>query len=227
MCRILGIQADEPTDATPWIEAFAHRCRDSQEFQGHGWGMSWQEHGSWRRYRSIRPIWEDRVELPPSRMILVHARSAFRNEGIAVENNMPFLSDDLAFAFNGELHGVRLSAPCNTGAARLQHLLERFRTAADGDTLAAFARLDELITLRSEYVRALNIVVSDGRSFFINTSYSEDEDYFTLHTASVPGHPGMRIVSSETICTADIEPDWVSIPNHSTRELGAASTCCS
>ena len=227
MCRILGVQADEPVDAAPWIEAFGRRCRDSQEFQGHGWGMSWQEHGSWRRYRSIEPIWEDRIELPPTRMVLGHARSAFRNEGIVVENNMPFLSGGLAFAFNGELHGVKLSTPGDTGAARLLHLLERFTTAADGDTRAALARLDELIASRSEYVRALNIVVSDGRSLFINSRYSEDEDYFTLHTATIPAHQGMRMVSSETIRTGQVEPDWVSIPNHSTQELGAKSTCCS
>ena len=227
MCRILGLQADEPVDAVPWIEAFGRRCRDSEEFQGHGWGMSWQEHGRWRRYRSIRPIWEDSVELPATRLVLVHARRAFRDEGIMVENNMPFLSADLAFAFNGELHGVRLSAPGATGAARLLYLLERFSAAAGGDTLGALARLDALIALRSDYVRALNIVVSDGRSVFINTRYSENQDYFTLHTASVAAQRGMRMVSSERISTGEVEPRWVSIPNRTTRALGAESTCSS
>ncbi len=227
MCRILGIQADEPVDAVPWIEAFSRRCRDSREFQGHGWGMSWRDNGNWRRYRSIRPIWEDTVELPATRLVLIHARSAFRNEGIVVQNNMPFLSGDLAFAFNGELHGVRLSAPGDTGAARLLHLLERFSATASGDTLTALARLDALIALRSDYVRALNIVVSDGRSFFINSRYSEDQDYFTLRTASVPSQGGMRMVSSEEISTGAVEPHWVSIPNHTTCALESESTCCS
>jgi len=226
MCRILGLQADQLVDAVPWIEAFGRRCRDSQEYQGDGWGMSWWDNGSWRRYRSIRPIWEDTIELRPTRLVLIHARSAFRNEGIVVQNNMPFLSGDLAFAFNGELHGVRLSAPGVTGAARLLHLLDRFSVAAGGDVLAALARLDSLIALRSDYVRALNIVVSDGRSLFINSSYSEDEDYFTLHTASVPSQGGMRMVSSERISTAEIEPDWVSIPNHTTWALEVESACC-
>lgn len=227
MCRILGIQADQPIDAVPWIEAFSHRCRDSKEYQGHGWGMSWRENGNWRRYRSIRPIWEDSVELPATRLVLIHARSAFRNEGIVVENNMPFLSGDLAFAFNGELHGVRLSAPGATGAARLLYLFERFRVAAGGDALKALARLDALIALRSDHVRALNIVVSDGLSFFINSRFSEDQDYFTLHTSAVPSEQGMRMVSSEEISTGEVEPDWASIPNHTTCSLEARSTCCS
>ena len=226
MCRILGLQADERLDAVPWIEAFGRRCRDSREFQGHGWGMSWRQNGSWRRYRSIRPIWEDSVELPATRLVLIHARSAFRNEGIVVENNMPFLASDLAFAFNGELRGVRLSAPGEPGAARLLHLLERFNAAAGGDTLEALTRLDALIALRSDYVRALNIIVSDGRSFFINCRYSEEQDYFTLRTASVPSQ-GLRRVSSEAISTGEVEPDWLSIPNHTTCALGAESKCCS
>jgi glutamine amidotransferase len=227
MCRILGIQAGELIDAVPWIEAFARSCRDSREFQGHGWGMSWRDNGNWRRYRSIRPIWEDTVELPATRLVLIHARSAFRNEGIVAENNMPFLSGDLAFAFNGELHGVRLSAPGATGAGRLLHLLERFRVAAGGDALKALARLDALIALRSDYVRALNIVVSDGHELFINSRYSEDQDYFTLHTASVPSQQGLRMVSSERISAGEVEPDWLSIPNHTTCAVEAESTCCS
>jgi predicted glutamine amidotransferase len=227
MCRILGIQADEPIDAVPWIEAFSRQCRASQEFQGHGWGMSWQEDGVWRRHRSIVPIWDDRVELPPTHMLLVHARSAFRNEGIVVENNMPFLSGDLAFAFNGELRGVRLQAPGETGAARLFHLLERFTGAADGDALSATARLDALITARSDYVRALNILVSDGRSLFINTRYSEDPDYFGLHTASIDGTPRTRLVCSERISTREVELVWTTVPNRTTRTLEAESKCCS
>ena len=229
MCRILGIQADEPIDAAPWIEAFGRRCQDSKEFQGHGWGMSWYLDGSWRRYRSIRPIWDEPIEVPATRMVLVHARSAFRNEGIVVENNMPFLSEDeaslpgsrkaLAFAFNGELHGVRLTSPGATGAARLFYLLKRFTTAADGDTLGALSRLDDLISSRSDYVRALNIVASDGHSLFINAHHSEDPEYFTLHTASLPAERGMRFVSSEKISLEKLAPRWETIPNHTTRAL--------
>ena len=119
-----------------------------------------------------------------------------------------------------------VQAPGETGAARLLHLLERFNAAAGGDTLEALTRLDALIALRSDYVRALNIIVSDGRSFFINCRYSEEQDYFTLRTASVPSQ-GLRMVSSEAISTGEVEPDWLSIPNHTTCALGAESKCCS
>ena len=127
------MHATAPFDANPWIDAFAERCRASHEYQGHGWGAAWRTDGGWDRTRSIDPIWEPgRTPVPEASVVVVHARSAFRNEGIVVENNMPFLASDLAFAFNGELRGVRLSAPGETGAARLLHLLERFNAAAGG-----------------------------------------------------------------------------------------------
>ena len=69
-------------------------------------------------------------------------------------------------------------------------------------------------------------IVSDGRSFFINCRYSEEQDYFTLRTASVPSQ-GLRMVSSEAISTGEVEPDWLSILNHTTCALGAESKCCS
>lgn len=219
MCRLLGIQAAQPVDVVPWLEAFAVSCRASKEFQGHGWGVSWWTGDGWERYRSMRPIWEDTIEVPETSIALVHARSAFRNEGIVVENNMPFLGGDLAFAFNGELREVRLSVPGETGAARLFHLLDRFTRAADGDVLAALSRLDQLIATRTDYVRALNVLVSDGRSIFVNTRYSEDPEYFTLHTASIPGSARTTLISSEVIATVDVSPEWNSLPNLTTRAL--------
>ncbi len=228
MCRILAVQADEPVDPVPWIEAFAERCRASREYQGDGWGVAWRERDAWLRHRSVRPIWDDLPDvLPGSRLFVVHARSAFRNEGVAVENNMPFLEQDLAFAFNGELRGVRLAAPGDTGAARLLHLFTRFRASAAGDGLAALARLDGVIASRTDYVRALNLVISDGRSIWVNAHHSEDPDYFTMHHAWVDlGHGAVaRAVTSERLSLPGVEPRWEAIPNHTTQILGEVATC--
>jgi glutamine amidotransferase len=230
MCRILGIQSDDPIDLRPWIDAFALRCKESKEYQGHGWGVSWREDGRWCQYRSLKPLWEDAADVPPTQLAIVHARSAFRNEGIVVENNMPFLEDELVFAFNGELHGVRLSVSGTTGAARLFELFRRFNRAAGDDVPAALERLDALITKRTEYVRALNVVVSDGRSLFVNTRYSEDPEYFTLHVgraSGVPGVPGLRLVSSEVVSTETVTPEWAPLPNGTTAEVDREMTCFS
>jgi glutamine amidotransferase len=219
MCRILTLQSDAPFDPTLWVRAFAERCQASKEYQGDGWGVTWLGPEGWSHYRSLLPIWDD--EAPGnvrSTLVLVHARSAFRNEGLVIENNMPFLSGDLAFAFNGELRGVRLAAPGATGAWRLLHLLDRFRASEGGDVLRALRRLDDVVTTRTEYVRAMNLVVSDGREVWVNAHYSEDPDYFTLHAADVTADQGgaLRVLSSERFSLPDRAWAWHAIPNGST-----------
>jgi len=228
MCRLLALRAAELFDPVPWIAPFAERCRESKEYQGHGWGVSWWDGARWERYRSVTPIWDDVPErLPASSLVLVHARSAFRNEGIVVENNMPFMEDGLAFAFNGELRGVRLNAPGETGAARLFHLLRRFRDSAASDpTLAALDRLDRVVTSRTEYVRALNTLVSDGRDVWAGSHFSEDPDYFTLWRASLPGFAGgTGLISSERFDLPDLSPKWLAVPNRTTLKLDLEDTC--
>lgn len=237
MCRILAVLADRPVDARPLVDAFAERCRASREFQGDGWGVAWREAGGWRVFRTVRPIWEERAPaLPPSTLFLVHARSAFRNEGVAVENNMPFVEDDLAFAFNGELRGVRLKAPGDTGAWRLFHLLKRFAsTESDGDGpasvgaggLETLRRLDGLVTRRTEYVRALNVVTSDGTRVWLNTRFGEDPDYFTLRRVGTRWDgASVTLASSEVFQLEGVEPlAWEAVANGSTVVLGEAPPC--
>ena len=227
MCRILALCASEPLDVNPWIRAFADQCQASKEFQGHGWGVASRTNERWLHHRSIQPIWEDAAhQAPESRLVIVHARSAFRNEGIEVGNNMPFVSKDLTFAFNGELRGVKLYVPGTTGAAKLFHLLERFRVSADGDVGAALERVDQVVARRSEHVRALNIVVSDGRQLWVNSHFADDPDYFTLNDAWLPEiSGGLRVVSSERFDVLGISPEWTAIPNHSLRVIPGEAPC--
>jgi predicted glutamine amidotransferase len=167
--------------------------------------------------------------IPASTLVLVHARSAFRNERIVVENNMPFVEGGVAFAFNGELRGVRLQAPGDTGAWRLFHLLRRFSASAAGDGEAALRRLDQVVGARTEYVRALNVVASDGERVWVNARHSEDPDYFTLWQGSLPGPSGpVTLVSSERFEAGGPEaPTWWPVPNGSTLTLGEAAACSS
>lgn len=225
---MLAVRADEPFDALPWIAAFSERCRSSREHQGDGWGVAWREGSAWRRRRSVRPIWDDvPVSLPRSRVFLVHARSAFRNEGVVERNNMPFLDGEVAFAFNGELRGVRLAAPGDTGAAKLLHLFVRFRRSAGGDGLAALARLDSVVTARTDYVRALNVVASDGRELWVNAHHSEDPAYFTMVRADVDTGNGTSatLIASEPLRLAEISPTWLPIPNRSSHAMREAVPC--
>jgi len=228
MCRILALRSSAPLDALPLVRAFAERCRASKEYQGDGWGVAWRESGRWQSWRTVSPIWETELAtLPSARIFLVHARSAFRSEGVSVGNNMPFVDGGLAFAFNGELRGVRLQAPGDTGAWRLFHLLRRFTEGAGGDGAEGLRRLDEVVAARTDYVRALNVVASDGQRVWVNSRFGEDPAYFTLWRATLPRARGdISVVTSEPLRLGPElgePPVWHPIPNGCTVELSDAA----
>ncbi len=179
MCRFLVLRSAKGFDPAPLVASFRERCRRSSEFQGHGWGMALRTSGRWERYRSLTPIWEDPRTLPGSvDFLLVHARSAFRNEGIDAENNMPFYRGEVSFVFNGELRGVRLNAPGRIGAEKLfQLILDRKRD----DFREALTATDRLVRSRSRYVRAMNVALADGTAIYAHCRFAERPDYFTLH----------------------------------------------
>jgi len=222
VCRILAVRSLLPVEPRPLLQAFALRCRESKEYQGDGWGVAWREDGAWRTWHTVEPIWsKEPPGVPATTLFLAHARSAFRNEGVVVTNNMPFVDGPLAFAFNGELRGVRLQAPGETGAWRLFHLLRRFADAEAGDVGAALRRLDAVVKARTEYVRALNVVASDGDRIWVNSRWGEDPDYFTLWRASLGSPAGcVSVVASEPLDLAGgATLSWHPVSNGVTEEV--------
>jgi len=206
MCRLLAITAAEPVSMADHLRAFAGVAKSSREFQGHGWGCAWQDDGAWRTYHSVSPIWQDDLDrFGPARVIVAHARSAFRDEGIRVENNMPFVDASLVFAFNGELRGVRIAETGRIGAEKLFRFLAR-HGAAGGEEAARTAV--RLVEQRTRYVRAMNFVLGGGGRFLVCSSFNEDADYFTLHARR---EAGMSVV-----CSAPYGEDaaaWAPFPN--------------
>jgi predicted glutamine amidotransferase len=179
MCRFLVLRSSREFDPSPIMSDFKERCRRSSEYQGHGFGVTLRASGLWERRRCLAPIWEDTEALPAGvDVLMVHARSAFRNEGIDIENNMPFYRGDLSFVFNGEIRGIRLKAPGRIGAEKLFHLiLERQRSGLPD----AIGAVDRLVRSRSQYVRAMNVAITDGSAIYAHCRFSERPDYFTLH----------------------------------------------
>ena len=164
MCRILYARSDKPFSIADLLQPFAEMARDSREFQGHGWGCAWREAGEdksdWQQYHNIRPVWEDDLsQFGSTHLLLVHARSAFRDEGIVVENNMPFSDGKSVYIFNGELRGVRIQSEGRIGAEKIYNYIRRFD---QGDLCAATTKAVDIIKKRSSYVRAMNILLSDG-----------------------------------------------------------------
>ncbi len=186
MCRLLCVRSDEAFEMEGHLAAFAAIARNSREYQGHGWGCAWLEEGRWHLYRDIAPVWADPWR-PPGRttLLLAHARSAFRDEGIRVENNMPFFDGERVFIFNGELHGVRIKERGRIGAEKVFNFVKRFD---QGDFRLALERGTAAIERRARHVRAMNMIVADSSArVHVATNFREDPEYFQMHTAEVDG----------------------------------------
>jgi predicted glutamine amidotransferase len=208
MCRILALTSANPVDTATHLRAFADIARHSREYQGHGWGCAWQESGQWRAHHSILPVWEDDLgRFGEARVLMAHARSAFRDEGIAVENNMPFVDEPFAFVFNGELRGVRIAETGRIGAEKLFRFMVGRGAGRSEDGMRTAVRL---VQQRTRYVRAMNAVVAGEGRFVLCSVFNEDEEYFTLHarrseeltvfcSEPYPGETGWTPMTNRTI----------------------------
>jgi glutamine amidotransferase len=211
MCRILFARADAPFSIAGLLRPFAEMSRNSREFQGHGWGCAWRDADVWQQYHDILPVWEDDLDqFGETRLLLVHARSAFRDEGIIVENNMPFSDGQSVFIFNGELRGVRIQSEGRIGAEKIYNYIRRFDK---GDLCAATTRAVDIINKRCAYVRAMNLVLADGEQACLSTGYSEDPEYFQMYRKQASG---IDLVSSRPL---DDDAGWKAIENHTTTRL--------
>lgn len=213
MCRLLAVKSSRAFEVAPHLRALAHVARRSKEYQGHGWGCArFTARRQWSVYRNIMPIWEDDpAQFDDTTLLLAHARSAFRNEGITVENNMPFHDERYAFIFNGELHGVRIRERGRIGAEKVFQVIKRFD---DGDLRAALAKAMQIIRKKTRYVRAMNIVMADHQQVCVGTLFNDDADYFTLHTRTTDC--GV-VVCSEPYPSQD--GPWSAIENDSVRSF--------
>ncbi len=203
MCRLLAISSEEEFSIAEHLWTFAYISRTSSEYQGHGWGCSVWRDGQWDIYRSVKPIWEDDLDrFGKTTRLLVHARSAFRDEGIVVENNMPFDRSPYVFIFNGELHGVRVKSEGRIGAEKIFNYILRMNNvslktgsdmspgdkasaekaaASDAPLLPPLKRAMGIIEKQSRFIRAMNVIVADEDHFYLNTMFNDAPNYFSMH----------------------------------------------
>lgn len=206
MCRLLLVKAAKDFTIHEQLKVFADISKHSKEFQGHGWGCAYLKGNQWRIYKNTKPIWED--DLSPfgeTTILLGHARSAYKDEGITIENNMPFYDDPYVFIFNGELRGVRISEKGRIGAEKIFNFIKRLY---NGNMLEALRRGVEVIQKRTRYVRAMNIIISDKSDIYVASVFSDDPEYFTMH---------YKETSDQFIICSEVparEEGWKAIDNN-------------
>jgi glutamine amidotransferase len=191
------------------LECFADIARNSKEYQGHGWGCAYlDESAGWQFYKNIDPIWQDDFSrFGQTKLLVVHARSAFEDRDIVVENNMPFFDGRTVFIFNGELRGVKIRAEGRIGAEKIFNYIRRFD---QGDTRQALLKAVGIIRKRTRSIRGMNIIMVNDKGIFVSSYFTEDEDYFTMRYRQ-----GRELV----ICSAPYpaEKNWHKIANDSVR----------
>jgi predicted glutamine amidotransferase len=211
MCRLLLVKSDREFEIAGQLERLAYIAKHSKEFQGHGWGCAYQEDGRWQHYKNIQPIWQDSFEkFGKSKLLLAHARSAYKDEGITVENNMPFYDDRHVFIFNGELRGVRISEEGRIGAEKIFNFIKRFDR---GNMLDALRRGVDVIGKRTKYIRAMNIIMADVDNVYAASTFSEDPDYFTMRFST---DGGKLVIASEVLPGNE---RWENIENGTVRSF--------
>ncbi len=208
MCRLLVVRSHELFDPADHLKRFASISKNSKEFQGHGWGCAWtDENQDWQIYRNICPIWEDDLSrFPRTSLLVAHARSAFEDRDIVVENNMPFSDGERIFIFNGELRGVKLHEQGRIGAEKIFNFIRRFDR---GDTLAALQKAVTIIRNRTKTIRAMNIMMVKGRAIYLSSFFSGDEAYFMMRykegrelvicSEAYPSEGGWQGIANETV----------------------------
>ena len=205
MCRLLYVRSEQEFEITEHLQKFAKISKNSKEFQGHGWGCTYLQNGQWQLYKNIMPVWEDNLNVfGETSHLIAHARSAFRDKDIHIENNMPFTSGDVIYIFNGELHGVKIKEKGRIGAEKLFNFIMRFNK---GNLLAALSKGTVIIEKRSKYIKAMNIIMADRHKAYLSSLFNEDETYFTMH---------VKNDNNKIIICSDHYPgenDWQKIEN--------------
>ena len=176
--------------------------------QADGWGAAWLDAcGAWRLRTSTAPIWDDRAafaSVPASPFLLVHARSAsFPGQKGEPSYNQPYLSESLAFVFNGFLQGVSLPRPVpgDIGAQKIWALLLERAGAEPPET--AIAGVAEMLERRSRRLQGLNLGLCDKKNLYAFCRFEGGETYYQLYGRRFPG---LSMVCSEPLPNGDFRP---------------------
>ena len=211
MCRLLTVRSNTTFSIEPYLIKFADISSNSKEYQGHGWGCAYlDETADWKFYKNISPVWQDDLSrFGKTSLLVAHARSAFEDRDIVVENNMPFSDGRTVFIFNGELRGVKIREEGRIGAEKIFNYIRRFDK---GDTQQALTKAVSIIKKRTRHIRGMNIIMANETGIFVSSYFTEDESYFTM---------SYRQGDDLIICSDPYpsEINWHNIANDSVRTM--------
>lgn len=218
MCRFLLARSHQPLDSQSLLHEFATMCEHSRApdggWQGDGWGVAWQGDHGWQVKKSLSPIWQERemfFAIPPTKLLVVHARSAgFPQHKGVIEFNQPYVGNDMCFVFNGMLRGVSVSLTLDgtIGAQKIFSFLLHEIVAKGGiETLRV---LHTTIKAHARRIDGMNVGFVQGGRFFALCEYADNEEYFSVRyhqdpritllcSAPLPGYAWKKMRKGEVM----------------------------
>ncbi len=171
-----------------YVTQFAQMCQHStglsgEGWQGEGWGVAWRDaQAQWQVQHSIAPIWTEPArlqQLPPTRHLLAHARSAScpQHKGV-LAYSQPYVYGPYAFVFNGFLRGVRLPRRVSgaIGAEKIWSLVQEQLAQGVAPALA-LAAVYATLERHSRAIQACNMGLSDGDTYACYDGNPRGEGY--------------------------------------------------
>lgn len=204
MCRFLIVKSKQKIKPEALLKSFALTCQKSVApdgaLQKDGYGIAWQDGGSWQLKKSLSPIWEELEQfgqVPETNLFVAHARSAtFSKDKDNLEFNQPFIDKNLCFVFNGMIRRIsfNLSLEGQIGSQKLFSLIKLL--IKKHKTSSALEEVKNFVLKKAEKVEGMNIGLVDGNKIYILSQYSKNKDYFSLYYYNK--NKNLTIISSES-----------------------------
>lgn len=222
MCRLLFASSTEPLPVQDYFVHFQSVAKNnpglSGDLQEDGWGLTYtDQNGSYVTIKNTQPIWDcdflDHFEPnTTSQFIMAHARSkSFDGDVVDEQFNQPFIDDDLAFMFNGEISKIKIPLVGINGADKVFALVKRYYDK-NPDPLG---KVRDQIKLASESFLGSNVIFSDKKHAYALCSYTRpDKDYYTLWLFE---DTNTFVICSNQI--TELSNDWKRFNNGETKKI--------
>lgn len=189
MCRILLVRSKKEFLPKEILKEFASITQKSKAPDGtyhvDGHGIAWKKGNEWKLHKSLAPIWEEQdyfETIPPTKLLVVHARGAGFGTGNNLDFNEPFIDNNLVFVFNGSIRKIstNLNLEGKIGSQKLFSLLKLYNKKSN--LKQSLKKVNDFVLKNAQSVDGMNIGLVDKEDkIYALCQYLDNEDYFGLH----------------------------------------------
>ncbi len=212
MCRLFLYISKNTRSIPPiYVENFINIAKEGLSKKcglsphGDGFGVFWLSDDSYGLYKSLKPIWMDKIILPDAKLYLFHARKAGIGN-ITFLNTHPFIKKGIVLVHNGNIYGfnrnpARYLVYGNTDSEKFLALMQNYLEYYDDlerAFLEAINSVDLATSLNMIIVSILERKVIGSNIYF--RSREKCPSYYTMW---------MKLTDSELLIASEpFDTDW-------------------